>query len=112
MVIEQMFGGAVMRYRRQGGKRRPQSRLVLLVGAFCLALFVVGFAFALHSSAAGDQPAPTYVVQPGDTLWSIAKAYSSLQDDIRLIVYRIQKLNGLASPIIQPGQCLLLPSAP
>ncbi|NLW17694.1 MAG: LysM peptidoglycan-binding domain-containing protein [Firmicutes bacterium] len=84
----------------------------LALGVFCLALFIIGYAFAHHSSAADNRPAPTYVVQQGDTLWSIAKSHSSPEQDIRLIVYRIRKLNKLDSPVIYPGQCLLLPASP
>ncbi len=99
-------------YVSMKNKRKQQPRLLFALGAFCLTLFLIGYAFAQHSSAADSQPTPTYVVQPGDTLWSIAKAHGSPQHDIRAIVYRIQKLNDLESPIIRPGQCLLLPVAP
>jgi nucleoid-associated protein YgaU len=48
------------------------------------------------------------VVQPGDTLWSIA---GSLGDDgdVRAVVDRIQELNDLGNAPLQPGQVLQLP---
>jgi hypothetical protein len=48
------------------------------------------------------------VVQPGDTLWSIA---SGLHDDgdVRALIDEIQELNGLESAELHPGQSLLLP---
>jgi nucleoid-associated protein YgaU len=48
------------------------------------------------------------VVQPGDTLWSIA---GSLEDDgdVRAVVDEIQELNGLHDAVLVPGQTLRLP---
>ena len=48
------------------------------------------------------------VVQPGDTLWSIA---GSLQgdDDVREVVDAIQALNRLEGSSLVPGQVLILP---
>ena len=48
------------------------------------------------------------VVYPGDTLWNIAQKYGS-DDDIRKTIFQIRKVNNLGSPIIQPGQELLIP---
>jgi hypothetical protein len=57
------------------------------------------------SSAAGVA-APTVVVQPGDTLWSIA-AEVAPTTDVRITVDQLIALNG-SSPIV-PGQELTLP---
>jgi hypothetical protein len=48
------------------------------------------------------------VVQPGDTLWSIA---SSVDDerDVREVIDEIQELNDLAGVDLVPGQVLQLP---
>jgi nucleoid-associated protein YgaU len=48
------------------------------------------------------------VVQPGDTLWSIA-ADAAGTDDVREVVDRIQELNGLQGSVLMPGQVLELP---
>jgi hypothetical protein len=48
------------------------------------------------------------VVEPGDTLWSIAEAVAD-GDDVRVVVDRIQELNGLGGAGLVPGQELLLP---
>jgi len=61
---------------------------------------------AAASSAAGVA-APTVVVQPGDTLWSIA-ADVAPDADVRITVDQLVALNG-ASPIVA-GQELVLPS--
>jgi hypothetical protein len=60
--------------------------------------------FARSSDASG--PERRYVVQPYDTLWSIASAGYS---DPREGVWEIRERNGLEGATIVPGQVLLLP---
>jgi len=48
------------------------------------------------------------VVQPGDTLWSIAAGVSG-DGDVREVVDRIQEVNGLSGTVLIPGQVLELP---
>jgi LysM repeat protein len=48
------------------------------------------------------------VVQPGDTLWSIAISLDG-DGDVRAVVDEIQRLNGLNSAQLVPGQTILLP---
>ncbi len=48
------------------------------------------------------------VVQPGDTLWSIASALPG-DDDVRALIDDIQELNDLQGAQLRPGQVLLLP---
>ena len=60
--------------------------------------------FARSSEATG--PERRYVVQPFETLWSIASAGYS---DPREGVWEIRQRNGLEEATIVPGQVLLLP---
>lgn len=73
-----------------------------------LILAVVGIllwaAFARSSDASG--PEQRYVVQPHDTLWSIA---ASGYDDPRRGIWEIKERNGLRGATIVPGQVLVLP---
>ncbi len=46
----------------------------------------------------------TYVVQPGDTLWSIAQAHN-------MTVQQLKDLNGLTGDDIYPGQVLIVSGA-
>jgi LysM repeat protein len=72
--------------------------IVVLVG---LVLWAV---FARSSDASG--PEGRYVVQPYDTLWSIAaRSYS----DPREGVWEIRERNGLKGTLIVPGQVLVVP---
>jgi LysM repeat protein len=49
----------------------------------------------------------TYVVEPGDTLWSIAA--SRYAGDPREGVWKLQQRNHLLGTTISPGQKLVLP---
>ncbi len=76
------------------------GRLIILVA---LSVFLWA-AFARSSDASG--PERRYVVQPYDTLWSIA---STGYSDPREGVWEIRQRNGLEGATIVPGQILLLP---
>jgi LysM repeat protein len=77
------------------------EKLIIIVCLGALAL-----AYAAHGSS-GAGPKRTYVVRPGDTLWSIAAQSSS--GDPREAVWEIQQRNHLASATISPGEKLVLP---
>ena len=85
----------------------------LVVSAFCTAL-VAGvlslfITFGAASAPAVSQDAvTTYVVQPGDTLWSIARA-SRPAGDPRALIARIREINPGAELGITAGQRLRLP---
>ena len=56
-----------------------------------------------------DRPVPLeHVVQPGDSLWSIAVRIADGRDP-RAVVDAIQRANGLSGGAIVPGQLLRLP---
>ncbi len=80
-------------------------RLTIVVA---LSLFLWA-SFARSSDASG--PEQRYVVQPADTLWSIA---AFRYDDPREGVYELRERNGLEGTtpdgtILVPGQVLILP---
>lgn len=57
-----------------------------------------------------DEAQVEVMVRKGDTLWGIAKNYASPQEDIRIVIARIQNMNGLkSSEYIHPGQLLIIP---
>ena len=87
------------------GGSRPVRRLLAAVAAvFALSL---GLALAAHGGAAPGYT--TVVVEPGDTLWSIAsERYPA--DDVRVRVDDIEQANGLQGPTIKVGQTLRLPA--
>ncbi len=97
--------GGVRPLRRLAGRAQGARRALAAVAAvLCLS---VGFALGARGSV--DRGYSTVVVQPGDTLWSIASArYPG--DDVRIRVQDIEQANGLAGPTIEVGQSLRLPN--
>lgn len=94
------------------GRRLARTVVVLMA---LLAALVLSLASHNVSSQAGDGPAvpatTTVVVQPGQTLWSVARGLSR-DVDIRETVARIQELNnlsGTAAGTVRPGQALVVP---
>ena len=79
----------------------------LLAAVAAVSLITIGFALGARG---GSQPTyTTVVVQPGDTLWSIA-AERYPADDVRVRVDDIEQANGLHGPTIEVGQTLKLPA--
>jgi nucleoid-associated protein YgaU len=67
-----------------------------------------GLGFAVVAHGGSPRPETKVVVQPGDTLWSIAAAHYP-SDDVRVRVDDIERVNGLRGPVIEVGQTLRLP---
>ena len=96
----------------------PRGRLLtrLAVIASLSILLLSGFA-ALTGASAGptDTAIPTpYVkvsVKPGDTLWSIAESIAP-SGDRRSLVADIVEINRLATPELQAGQKIYIPTRP
>jgi nucleoid-associated protein YgaU len=93
-----------------------RGRSVLVACAVVVAtLLWFGIASAVQASEHKVTPAPAgqgavsqVVVQPGQTLWSIA-AQADPSADPRLVIQRIVTINALASENLAAGQHLLVP---
>ena len=77
-------------------------RLVLV--SLLVALLWWGFAPRGSEASQGER---SYVVQPADTLWSIAESH--LGGDPREGVWRLQERNRLETALLRPGQRLIIP---
>jgi LysM repeat protein len=77
------------------------ARILILV---LIAAFAVGLA-ARPSGSAGKPV--RYVVQPSDTLWTIAAKH--YPGDPREGIWKLQKRNHLGGTTLVPGQRLVLP---
>jgi LysM repeat protein len=96
--------------------RRPSLRLTRRGRAVVLGFFIlmaslasaVLLATASRASNPETGPPPTVVVQPHDTLWSIATRTSPHRDPYAAVA-EIQQLNGLDGYVVQPGDTLVLP---
>jgi LysM domain len=94
---------------RGGVRLTRRGRLVLLALLLALAGLVgVLVAASTGEAAAPARPAPTVVVQPGDTLWSIAARYAPGPDPFGTIE-QIRQLNGLDGYTVHAGETLVLP---
>lgn len=52
----------------------------------------------------------SYIVQQGDTLWSVVSNESDISGDIREVVYDTYNLNNISqNEDIYPGQVILIP---
>ena len=93
--------------------RRGRALLVLLLAGLLLAAFSLGQqdtqAAGVSSGAGAPAPAQT-TVQPGESLWSVAKRIAP-ENDPREVIAQIRRLNDLDSSQLQVGQHLLLPTA-
>jgi nucleoid-associated protein YgaU len=95
---------------------RPPLRLTrrgrVVVLTFFVAMASLASAVLFTTASRADNPpagpAPTVVVQPHDTLWSIATRTHTRRDPYATVA-EIQKLNGLHDFVVQPGQTLILP---
>jgi LysM repeat protein len=97
--------GYGIRPLRSARRIRPIGRLAAVM---VLALSVsLALAVVAHGGTTAQDA--TVVVQPGDSLWSIAaQRYPS--DDVRARVDDIERANGLMSPVIEAGEILKLPT--
>lgn len=85
--------------------------LLLLVSVAVLALAILAsgrFAAIAGHSADGRPVTSVVVVQPGETLWQIARTIDPGADP-RELVSRIRELNGLGAAAVVPGQSLVVP---
>jgi len=96
----------------------PRGRFItrLAVIASLSILLLSGFAAVTGASAGStDTAIPTpYVkvsVKPGDTLWSIAESIAP-RGDRRSLVADIVEINRLATPELQAGQKIYIPTRP
>jgi hypothetical protein len=96
--------------------RRPPLRLTRRGRAVVLGFFVlmaslasaILFTTASRASNPEAAPTPTVVVQPHDTLWSIATRTSPRRDPYAAVA-EIQRLNNLEGYVVHPGETLVLP---
>ena len=88
--------------------RRGRLVVLLTLATLLLVAFSLGRTSADAGSTAPTAPRPTTVVQPGETLWEIARRVSP-DADPRATVARLTEINDLGSTPIVAGQRLTLP---
>ncbi len=101
----------------RGCKRRKSSwkgqlkacMLLLLLVALSSCAIALYFSHETGGAAEGMRYFDEVVVNPGDTLWTLAGPYRPAGMDIRNYVDIVAEINGVEHGIIQPGQRLVLP---
>lgn len=73
-----------------------------------VALLAAACTFPLHSKVP-DTATATVLIQPGDTLWSVASDHPVPGVDTARLVARIQTMNGLESSRLVAGDTIVVP---
>ena len=111
-MIEHVFPTADQRAQREAGRMRLTRRGRILVRVLAIALVVAVFLLVAPGLARGDgpdraEPVVAYVVEDGDTLWSIAQRVAPGQDP-RPVVDGLIEVNDVRDGL-QVGQELAIP---
>lgn len=103
-------GGASARSASTKPRLRLTRRGRLVLFAACLVLVGAVTAVVAPATQAGRTPEPreVVVVEPEDTLWSIAARHAPSRDPYG-IIEEIRRLNNLPDDTIHPGHELVLP---
>jgi nucleoid-associated protein YgaU len=89
----------------------PLRVVVLLTAIVMTTVLLLATTVGASGTAAAGEPVQhgTHLVVGGDTLWDIAAEHTAPGEDVRRVVYEIQRLNGLDGSVILPGQVLQVP---
>lgn len=101
--------GRVSLSRKAARQRGRLMRRLLFILVLAMALVLILPRVVRVMARPAVEPPPVYItVQPGDTLWEIARQYSA-GEDIRKVIWEIQRANGLTGAVLQPGMVLVIP---
>jgi nucleoid-associated protein YgaU len=89
----------------------PARVVVLLTAIVVLVVLLLANAVGAREASTGETAVDhgSYRVVAGDTLWDIAAAHTTPGEDVRRVVWEIQRLNDLDGSVILPGQVLQVP---
>jgi predicted Zn-dependent protease len=89
---------------------RKKVTLMPAIALAALSLLVTLPALSnMHLYAASAHRYSTVIVQPGDTLWTIAAAHTAQNGDIQETMDQISAVNHLTTAALQPGEKLHIP---
>ena len=103
---------AQMARRRSSRSTRRRQAVVLGALAVLVGLAALGIGVSVASAAPRRQQVPQasighpYIVQRGDSLWSVARSLQP-EGDVRMLVHRLQLANGVIS--LQAGATIVVP---
>lgn len=96
---------------RAGRERVNRIRSAVRIGLAVVIMVALLVVFAIPRAGADRGPVPTvsHIVQPGDTLWSIAELYMPATGDVRAAVSVIRSANGTMSGLLVVGDVIEVP---
>ena len=94
-----------VRTRPTSARRVAQA----LASAALVGLLMPLFGPAPVDADAGAAGATVVSVRPGETLWQIAEEHVDEDGDVRVLVERIRRSNGLGAPPLETWQRLVIP---
>lgn len=94
---------------KRAQKNEKRKKIFIKICSFLLILLIIFAATRVKAEEKQEIQYQTVVVQPGDTLWKLAKKHKNSSMDIRDYILQIQQLNHIHS-IIYPGDVLIFPS--
>lgn len=95
-------------------KRKPRFRAVrsamVIVAAFGIGLYIGSTTPWSQAETVANDTAAVHVVEPGETVWDIARPVADAQGmDIREVVYQLEINNNLDDECtLRPGQRLII----
>lgn len=96
---------------RRNKKRTRRSAILIVTIIFLLAVGLGQLLKPGITATAASEPVQivTVIVDSGDSLWKIAERHDNNKIDLRKYIDIIQKYNGLANTVLQPGQRIKVP---
>lgn len=100
-----------IRVHHSAAPKKSKARRIITVGLGLALSFCIG-AYIGHTASQEVKTVERqqiHYVQEGETLWDIAGGVASNHDDIRRIIWKIQRDNDIGgNEDIQPGQRLII----
>lgn len=81
---------------------------LLVIGCAAAIILVLAVFCGGNKQAYAYEDTVTYFVEQGDTLWTIARRYSTEKQDVRRVIDIIEEINDCSSSIY-PGDALDIP---
>lgn len=110
MVMAPACSARVAMQHAGTSRRNVRGRIIAVIA---LALAWCGFGAFTAQRAQSDTGATqvtSYIVRPGDTLWSYASAITPAGHDVSETVDELIALNSLESGSLQAGQRIIVPA--
>ena len=93
--------------------RKIRCLIVLTILILLISLVMSGFSAEANdtniTNKNSDEQLISIYVKDGDTLWGLVDRYCDTKEDIREIIYEVEKLNNITNANIYEGQTLYLP---